>query len=115
MAERMPMLPALRAFEAVARLGSVRAAASELHVTPAAVSQQVKAMEADLGVQLIRRRGNALELTEAARAGSDTLSAGFRLLVEAVRQFRDHRMSPQIRLSVDPTLAASWLIARLPR
>jgi|JI10StandDraft_1071094.scaffolds.fasta_scaffold69364_4 LysR family glycine cleavage system transcriptional activator len=115
MAERMPMLPALRAFEAVARLGSVRAAAAELHVTPAAVSQQVKAMEADLGLQLIRRRGNALELTEAARAGSDTLSAGFRLLSEAVRQFRDHQASPQIRLSVDPTLAASWLIARLPR
>lgn len=115
MAERMPMLPALRAFEAVARLGSVRAAAAELRVTPAAVSQQVKAMEADLGLQLIRRRGNSLELTEAARAGSDTLTAGFRLLSEAVRQFRDHKASPQIRLSVDPTLAASWLIARLPR
>ncbi len=106
MADRMPMLPALRAFEAVARLGSVRAAAAELHVTPAAVSRQVKAMEADLGLQLIRRRGNNLELTAAAQAGSDTLSAGFRLLAEAVRQFRDHRARPQIRLSVDPTLAA---------
>lgn len=115
MTDRMPMLPALRAFEAVARLGSVRAAAAELRVTPAAVSQQVKAMEADLGLQLVRRRGNNLELTEAALAGSDTLSAGFRLLAEAVRQFRDHRASPQIRLSVDPTLAASWLITRLPR
>ena len=56
MADRMPMLPALRAFEAVARLGSVRAAAAELHVTPAAVSQQVKALEADLGRPLTRRR-----------------------------------------------------------
>lgn len=115
MAERMPMLPALRAFEAVARLGSVRMAAAELHVTPAAISQQVKALEADLGLQLIRRRGNALELTAAALAGSDALSAGFRLMAEAVRQIRDHQASPQIRLSVDPTLAANWLIARLPR
>ncbi|WP_374654064.1 transcriptional regulator GcvA [Dongia sp.] len=115
MAERMPMLPALRAFEAVARLGSVRAAAAELHVTPAAVSQQVKALEADLGLQLIRRRGNALELTAPAQAGSETLSAGFRLMAEAVRRIRDHQARPQIRLSIDPTLAASWLIARLPR
>jgi LysR family transcriptional regulator, glycine cleavage system transcriptional activator len=115
MAERMPMLPALRAFEAVARLGSVRAAAAELHVTPAAVSQQVKALEADLGRPLIRRRGNALELTEVGDAGSDTLQAGFRLLAEAVRQMREHEARPQLRLSVDPTLAASWLIGRLPR
>lgn len=109
------MLPALRAFEAVARLGSVRGAAAELHVTPAAISQQVKALEADLGLQLIRRRGNALELTDAAKAGSETLSASFRLMAQAVRQIRDHQTRPQIRLSVDPTLAASWLIARLPR
>lgn len=115
MAERMPMLPALRAFEAVARLGSVRAAAEELHVTPAAVSQQVKAMEADLGRQLVRRRGNRLELTEAAVAGADTLSAGFRLLAEAVKQFRDHDARPHLRLSLDPTLASNWFIARLPR
>ena len=115
MAERLPMLPALRAFEAVARLGSVRAAAAELHVTPAAVSQQVKALEADLGFQLVRRRGNQLELTEAARAGSDTLTAGFRLMAQSVRAMREHQGRPQIRLSVDPTLAASWLIGRLPR
>jgi LysR family glycine cleavage system transcriptional activator len=115
MAERMPMLPALRAFEAVARLGSVRAAAAELHVTPAAVSQQVKALEADLGRPLIRRRGNALELTEPGAAGSDTLQAAFRLMAEAVKQMREHQAQPQIRLSVDPTLAASWLIGRLPR
>lgn len=115
MAERMPMLPALRAFEAVARLGSVRAAAAELHVTPAAVSQQVKALEADLGRPLIRRRGNALELTETGAAGSDSLQAAFRLMAQAVQQMRAHHASPQIRLSVDPTLAASWLIGRLPR
>ncbi|WP_374379819.1 transcriptional regulator GcvA [Dongia sp.] len=115
MADRLPMLPSLRAFESVARLGSVRAAAAELHVTPAAVSQQVKALEAELGLQLVRRRGNQLELTEAARAGSETLTAGFRLLAQSVRAMREHQARPQIRLSVDPTLAASWLIGRLPR
>ena len=76
MARRLPPLNALRAFEAVARLGSVRAAAAELHVTPAAVSQQVKALEADLGRPLTRRRGNALELTDAGGAGlADLLRA----------------------------------------
>ncbi len=115
MAERLPMLPALRAFEAVARNGSVRRAAAELFVTPAAVSQQVKSLEADLGIQLIRRRGNSLELTDAARAGSDTLIASFRLMAQAVQQFRDHKGVSQLRLSVDPVLATHWLIARLPR
>lgn len=115
MAGRMPMLPALRAFEAVARTGSVRRAAAELFVTPAAISQQVKAMEADLGIQLIRRRGNGLELTEAAQAGSDSLTAGFRLIAQAVQHMRDHVTVPQIRLSVDPVMATHWLIPRLPR
>lgn len=115
MAGRMPMLPALRAFEAVCRTGSVRRAAAELFVTPAAISQQVKAMEADLGTQLVRRRGNGLELTEAAQAGSDSLTAGFRLIAQAVQQMRDHVAVPQIRLSVDPVMAAHWLIPRLPR
>ena len=61
---RMPPLGTLRAFESVVRLRSMQLAAVELHVTPGAISQQVKALEADLGVQLVQRRGNAIVLTE---------------------------------------------------
>ena len=63
---RLPPLNALRAFEAAARHLSFTKAADELHVTPAAVSHQVKALEAHAGVRLFRRLNNGLALTEAA-------------------------------------------------
>lgn len=112
---RLPSLIALRCFEAVARLGSVRAAAKALKVTPGAVSQQVKALEAELGVALVRRDGQGLALTEAARAGEAGLTTGFRLLGEAADRMRASKTRRRIRLSVDPSLAATWLIGRLDR
>jgi LysR family glycine cleavage system transcriptional activator len=112
--QRLPALAALRAFEAIARTGSVRKAALELHVTPGAVSQQLKALEADLGIELVRRQGNALVLTPAALKGKEDLIEGFRLIAEGPMRIRRHRLSNQLRLSVDPALAAHWLIARLP-
>ncbi|HEY4164666.1 MAG TPA: LysR substrate-binding domain-containing protein [Dongiaceae bacterium] len=114
MTPRLPALAALRAFEAIARTGSVRKAALELHVTPGAVSQQLKALETDLGIELVRRQGNALVLTQAALKGREDLIEGFRLITEATARIRRHRLSDQLRLSVDPALAAHWLIARLP-
>src|SRR6185295_20354172 len=68
---RMPPLSTLRAFEAVVRLRSVKLAALELHVTPGAISQQVKALEADLGVELVKRSGKGFTLTEQALRGRD--------------------------------------------
>ncbi len=68
MVGRLPPLNALKAFEATARLLSVKKAAAELSVTPAAVSHQIKALEDHLGVKLFHRHNRALELTEAARA-----------------------------------------------
>ena len=85
---RMPTLAALRAFEAAARLGSVRRAAEELRVTPAAVTQQIRALEADLGLPLVRKRGNALELTEAGLRGKDPLINAFRQMQQAVERMR---------------------------
>src|SRR5947207_12544731 len=63
----LPPLSALRAFEAAARLQSFSKAAAELSVTPAAVSHQIHALEADLGVKLFDRRSRAVELTASAR------------------------------------------------
>ena len=69
MADRLPSLNALRAFEAAARHASFRQAAAELHVTTAAISQQIKALEADLGTPLMRRSNGAWQLTQAGHAG----------------------------------------------
>jgi LysR family glycine cleavage system transcriptional activator len=111
---RMPPLSTLRAFESVVRLRSIQLAAAELHVTPGAISQQVKSLEADLGVQLVRRSGNALLLTEHALRGRDHLSAGLRLLQQAVERMRLRERSRRMRLTVEPAFAANWLIRRLP-
>jgi len=84
----LPPLNALRAFEAAARHLSFKLAAHELHVTPAAVGQQVKALEARLGVQLFDRLHKQLILTVAGRAYLPGVSEGFRHIAEATSQLR---------------------------
>lgn len=114
MARRLPPLRSLRAFEAAARHLSFARAADELHVTPAAISQQVKLLESHLGVALFRR-GAQLSLTEAAAAALPLVSDGFDLLersVERLRQGRDH--GPLV-VSSSPSFAARWLIPRMAR
>src|SRR5215468_6892704 len=111
---RMPSLAALRAFEAAARLSSVRRAAEELHVTPAAVTQQIRVLEADLGLPLVTKRGNALQLTEAALRGKDPLINAFRQMQQAVERMRQRTPPRRLRLSVEPAFAVNWLISRLP-
>ena len=65
--KNMPPLPALRAFEAVARLGSVVQAADELHVTHGAISQQLRSLEEYLGLSLFSRKGKRLVITAVER------------------------------------------------
>ncbi len=84
----LPPLNALRAFEAAARHLSFKLAAHELHVTPAAVGQQVKALEARLGVQLFERLHKQLILTAAGRAYLPGVSEGFRHIAEATSQLK---------------------------
>ena len=84
----LPPLNALRAFEAAARHLSFKLAAHELHVTPAAVGQQVKALEARLGVQLFERLHKQLILTLAGQAYLPGVSEGFRHIAEATSQLR---------------------------
>lgn len=115
MASRLPPLNALKAFEATARHMSVKKAAAELNVTPAAVSHQVKALEDYLGVQLFHRRNRALALTDAARACLPTLRAGFDSLAQAVERLRAHKSSGMLTVSAAPSFAARWLMLRLHR
>jgi len=112
---RLPPLNALKAFEAAGRHLSVKKAAAELNVTPAAVSHQIKALEDFLGVKLFLRRNRALELTEAARACLPKLREGFDSLVQAVDRLRAHKAGGMLTVSVAPSFAARWLMPRLHR
>ncbi|HSS62910.1 MAG TPA: LysR family transcriptional regulator, partial [Gammaproteobacteria bacterium] len=95
MSRPLPPLNALRAFEVAARHLSFTKAADELHVTPAAVSQQVKTLEDFAGTPLFRRLTRALRLTEAGRSVLPLLQEGFEKLAEAgevLRQREDERV-----------------------
>ncbi len=113
MDQRLPSLNALRAFEAAARHLSLTRAAQELHVTPAAVSHQIKALEADLGVCLMRRIKGEFTLTEPARAALPLLSGSFDQIAEAMRRLRMEETDRFLTISVSPTFAATWLVRRL--
>ncbi|MBR1219843.1 LysR family transcriptional regulator [Bradyrhizobium sp. U87765 SZCCT0131] len=84
----LPPLNALRAFEAAARHLSFKLAAHELHVTPAAVGQQVKALEARLGVRLFERLHKQLILTAAGQAYLPGISDGFRRIADATSELK---------------------------
>lgn len=115
MTARLPPLNALRAFETVARHLSVKKAAAELNVTPAAVSHQIKALEDYLGVQLFRRQNRALDLTEAARVCLPKLREGFDNLAQAVERLQMHKGGGMFTVTAAPSFAARWLMPRLHR
>jgi LysR family glycine cleavage system transcriptional activator len=111
----LPPLNALRAFEAAARHLSFAQAAKELHVTPAAISHQVKGLEEDLAVKLFRRQARGLELTSAGRVCLPKLSEGFDRLAEAVEKVRSSNAPGTLSVSAAPTFASKWLAPRLHR
>jgi LysR family glycine cleavage system transcriptional activator len=112
MSRRLPPLNALRAFEAAARHRSFARAAEELHVTPAAISQQIKQLEDNLGVSLFRR-GKVLALNETARVALPLLSEAFDGLEKAAARLRADKRDGPLVVSVPPAFAARWLVPRL--
>ena len=113
MSRRLPPLTALRAFEAAARHLSFAKAAEELSVTPAAVSHQIKALEAQLGVALFRRANRAIWLTDAGQACLPDLREGFDRLEAGIRRLREQQSRGQLTVSAPPAFAAKWLLQRL--
>jgi LysR family glycine cleavage system transcriptional activator len=110
-------LNALRAFEATARHGSFSAAAAELHVTPAAVGQLVRSLEAWLGAPLFHRAASGrtrLVLTDAAQRAMPDLRAGFERLSLGVARLQEGT-SGILTVTVSPAFAAKWLLPRLER
>ena len=112
---QLPPLNSLRAFEAAARHLSFSKAAEELHVTPAAVSHQIKALEQRLGVTLFRRRNREVLLTDAGQAYLPGVRDGFDRLAEATVRLRQRDAGGALNVSVLPSLTARWLVPRLSR
>ncbi len=112
MPRQLPPLNALRAFEAAARHLSFVRAAEELHVTPAAISQQVKLLEDHLGVPLFLR-GKKLALSEAANAMLPLASEAFDQIERAMLKARPDNNIDTLVISAPPAFASRWLIPRL--
>jgi len=110
---RLPPLNALRVFEAAARHLSFKEAANELSITQAAVSHQIKSLEDYLGVQLFRRAGRGVQLTEAARAALPRLRDGFDALASAVETIHVRADETDLQITAPPVFTARWLMPRL--
>lgn len=113
MSDALPPLTALRAFEAAARHMSFARAADELHVTPAALSFQIKSLEAHLGQPVFRRLNRAVELTEAGRTLLPGTRDGFAALGAAWRAARRLLDSRVLSVTAGPAVTAKWLAPRL--
>jgi len=113
MVRKLPPLKALQSFEATARHLSFTAAAEELHVTPAAVGHQVRALEDYFGQKLLKRSTRQVEMTELARWALPVITQGFDLLAEAGDRLTAPRSNPFVNLSVNPGFAARWLVQHL--
>jgi LysR family glycine cleavage system transcriptional activator len=113
MPDRLPPLTALRAFDAAARHMSFAKAADELHVTPAALSYQIKSLEEHLGAPLFKRLNRAVELTEAGIALAPGAKDGFQTLAAAWRATERLQDNETLNVTAGPAFTARWLAPRL--
>jgi len=112
---RLPSLPALRAFEAAARLGSFAAAAAELTLTPSAISHQVRALEAWFDRPLFLRSTRRVELTADGQRLLADLTQAFDLIHDACIALRAPAQRRELAVHCAPSFAAKWLGPRLAR
>jgi LysR family glycine cleavage system transcriptional activator len=115
MLRRLPPLNALKAFEAAARSESFTRAAEELSVTQAAVSQQVKALEATLGITLFNRERQRLVITEAGREYLAVVRDALDRIAVGTDRLVQRRSAGVLTVSTSPDFASKWLVHRLGR
>lgn len=113
-ARPMPPLAAVRAFEASARLQSFSRAAAEMNMTPAAISYQVKQLEARVGMTLFKRLPRKVVLTRAGEQLAPAVLQAFKILQSAFSSVAE-RAEGELAITALPTIASSWLIPRLGR
>lgn len=113
MQRRSLPLSALRAFEAAARLGSFKAAAEELAVTPTAVSHQIRALEAGTGLVLFDRQVRKVTLTEAGAQLYPVLRDGFDTFEATLARLTQRRTRAQVSISATNAFTVKWLVPRM--
>lgn len=110
----LPSLSLLRAFDATAKHGSFAEAGRVLNVTHAAVTQAVRALEAELGVPLARRSGRTVALTEAGAQLAQSLDTGFGALAEGIAALRQREARRVLRVATTTFIAEVHVMPRLP-
>jgi LysR family glycine cleavage system transcriptional activator len=113
-ARDLPPLGALRAFEAVARHSSFKAAASEIGVTPTAISHQVRLLEDVIGQRLLERSPRSVSLTAAGQLLFVAARDSFDAIHEVMGRLRWARGHPVLTVSATPAFISGWLLPRLP-
>jgi LysR family transcriptional regulator, glycine cleavage system transcriptional activator len=112
---RLTHLQAWVAFEAAARTGTFAGAAEELSVTPAAVSQHIRALEDYLGVRLFVRGAQGVSLTPEAQLAFPGIRDGLQRVADAVHGLQHRELDRIIRVSAPPSFASRWLLPRIHR
>lgn len=111
----LPSMTALVCFEAAARNLGFKAAASELNVTPAAVSHQIKALETDLGQPLFRRQHRGVDLTETGAYLYVALQRGFEGISDVVKVLRGRSEEEDVVIQATTAMSAFWLTPQISR
>lgn len=111
----LPSLNAVRAFEAVARCRSISRAAEVLHVTPGAVSRQLKHLEAELGERLLTRGPRQIRLTAAGERLREAVTPALEQIRQTAGDLQGRRDSRRLALNIPSTLASRWIMPRLHR
>lgn len=112
---RLPSLRGIQAFEAVARLGSLAAAADTLGITGSAVSHRIRGLERELGVQLLRRSPRGLSLTDAGRRYRGAVEDAFAGLAQATSALLGPDFTRPLTISLTSEIGLRWLMPRFHR
>ena len=113
--KKLPPLIELRAFEAAARHLSFKEAATELGVTPTAISHQIRMLEQYCGIALFRRRPRPLSLTQSGARLFPVVRDGLDAFASTLAAIRRHGDRQPLRVTTTNAFASRWLVPRLPR
>lgn len=115
MLRQIPGLSALKAFDAAARLLSFTKAGSELNVTPAAVSHQIKELEDQIGAPLFQRTSRSMRLTPEGEILRAAVTESLDSLTRALQRIRKLQNNVRLNVTASPSITAKWLVPRLDR